>query len=267
MEQSGEGAAVPAGRTGGALGGDPRDASPEDSLTWMLAELAADSGRCVEVGGRSGQWGMALVCWAKPGQNVHVVGASPMAARLRELLQAGAAPGWGLHPVPDGQTPLEVLAEPLLAASGAVRYYHLLVRHGFTTVEEVAATPARCLRNMYQSGPKMVATVQQVLAGMGWEVPEISRPAANDEVAARLEHVTSMLAGAQRARYREFAGLLARSSLPPAALTKIAEALSAEPVPPADPLVCLLLDTAAEAALADWYRRTHAPIPGERPTD
>jgi hypothetical protein len=248
---------------GGPGGGDPQDASPEESLTWLLAELSVDADRWVQAGRRDGRWGIALVCWAKPGRNIHVVGASPMAARLRDLLRAGAAPGWGLHQVPAGQTPLEVLADPLLAASGAVRYYNLLLRSGFTTVEEVAATPPRCLRCLYQSGPKMVAAIQDVLAEMGLEVPEISRPAVNEEIAARFEHITGMLAGPQRARYREFAGLLARSSLPPTALTKIAQALSAEPVPPADPLVCLLLDTAAEPALAHWYRNTHAPAPGD----
>ncbi|MGH3222929.1 MAG: hypothetical protein ACRDPY_30265, partial [Streptosporangiaceae bacterium] len=67
----------------------------------------------------------------------------------------------------------------------------------------------------------------------------------------------------QRDRYRDFAGMMARSSLPPGALTAIAESLSAEPVPAADPLVCLLLDTAGEAELAAYYRRTHALVPGD----
>jgi len=71
------------------------------------------------------------VCWARPGRNLHVVGASPIAVRLRELLTTGCVPGWGLHPVPAGQTPLHVLADPLLAVSGAVRHYNLLCRNGF----------------------------------------------------------------------------------------------------------------------------------------
>ena len=57
--------------------------------------------------------------------------------------------------------------------------------------------------------------------------------------------------------------MMARSSLPPGALTTIAESLSAEPLPTADPLVCLLLDTAGEAELAAYYRRTHAVVLGD----
>ena len=50
----------------------------------------------------------------------------------------------------------------------------------------------------------------------------------------------------------------ARWSMPVAALEKIADSLNAEATPPADPLVCLLLDTAGEADLAKYYQRTHA---------
>ncbi|MFI5066888.1 MAG: hypothetical protein ACHP9Z_23335 [Streptosporangiales bacterium] len=257
-----------AGDTGG-LGGfddeDRPDVSPDVVLTWLLADLALESDRWAGAGQSYGQWGRALVCWAKPGRNLHVVGVSPMAQRLRDLLSVRAAPGWGLHPVPEGQTPLEMLADALNAASGGVRCYNLLRRLGFNTVEELAATPARCLGNLRQSGPKMVAAIQQALAEIGREIPEVSRPARDEEIAERLAHVTGRLASVQQARYREFAGLLARSSLPPAALTKIAESLSAEPVPPADPLACLLLDSAGEPALADWYRRTHTPLPGGQP--
>ena len=49
--------------------------------------------------------------------------------------------GWELHPVQAGRTPLGVLAEPLFAVSGTVRYYNILARSDFCTVEELAATP------------------------------------------------------------------------------------------------------------------------------
>jgi hypothetical protein len=64
-----------------------------------------------------------------------------MASGLRELIARGGAPGWQLRPVPVGRTPLRELADPLLTASRSNRYYNLLDRNGFSTVEEVAATP------------------------------------------------------------------------------------------------------------------------------
>jgi hypothetical protein len=52
--------------------------------------------------------------------------------------------------------------------------------------------------------------------------------------------------------------MLARSSMPLAALDKIIESLNAEAVPAADPLVCLLLETAGEADIARYYQDTHS---------
>ena len=59
-------------------------------------------------------------------------------------------------------------------------------------------------------------------------------------------------------RSRHFVELLARSSIPPTALQLIATALNAEPVPPADPAVVALLDTAGEHAILTRYTRTDA---------
>jgi hypothetical protein len=68
----------------------------------------------------------------------------------------------------------------------------------------------------------------------------------------------SRLAVAQRVRYQEFVGMLARSSMPLSALDKIIDSLNAEVVPLADPLVRLLLETAGEAEMASYYQRTHS---------
>jgi hypothetical protein len=191
-----------------------------------------------------------------------VVGASLMALRLRELLAGSAAPGWELYPVRDGRTPLHVLAEPLLALSGATRHYNLLQRNGFATVEELVATPDHCLLRIRQVGPNTAAAVCQVLRDLGWDSLKVAHPAANDAVTERRWLIMARLAEDHRVRYREFADMLARSSMPLAALEKIAESLNAEATPPANPLVCLLLDTAGEADLAMYYQRTHA-----RPAD
>ena len=95
------------------------------------------------------------------------MGDSPLAAEFRRLLAAGAVPGWELHPVPGGRTPLNVLAGPLHRLSGSVRFYNLLEREGFAWVEEVAATPDGCLLELRNSGMKLITAVRQVLADRG----------------------------------------------------------------------------------------------------
>jgi hypothetical protein len=76
-------------------------------------------------------------------------------------------PGWDLHPVPAGRTPLNVLAGPLHRLSGSIRFYNLLEREGVAFVEEVAATPDGCLLELRNSGMKFIAAVRQVLADRG----------------------------------------------------------------------------------------------------
>jgi hypothetical protein len=239
-----------------------QEESPAEALTRVTAAFAAGGDGWVQAGSRGGPQGEAQVCVVGR-RYLHVVGMSPMASRLRELVAIGAAPGWALHPVPRGRTPVGRLAEPLLAVSGSARFYNLLVREGFATVEEVAATPDDYLLLLRQVGPAMVAAVRQVLGDLGLGSPEDARPAPAGFIAERLTRITSLLTGPQQERYRDFAGMMARSSLPSGALTAIAESLSGEPVPAADPLVCLLLDTAGEAELAVYYRRTHTPVPGD----
>jgi hypothetical protein len=115
---------------------------------------------------RSGASGKAQVFRVRPGQSMHVVGASPLTAELRRLLTAGAEPGWELHPVPGGRTPLQVLAGPLRHLSGNGRFFNLLDRSGFAYVEEVAATPDECLTDLSNGGPGLVAAVRQVIGGL-----------------------------------------------------------------------------------------------------
>ncbi len=82
---------------------------------------------------------------------------------MRRLLTAGAEPGWELHPVPGGRTPLQVLAGPLRRLSGNGRFFNLLDRSGFAYVEEVAATPDECLTALANGGPGLVTAVRQVI--------------------------------------------------------------------------------------------------------
>ena len=111
--------------------------------------------------------GRALVFRAWPLRSLHVAGGTPMAEALRELIAAGAAPGWELHPVPGGRTALHVLAAPLFRLSGQQRFYNLLDRAGFAWAEEVAATPDACLLELRNSGPKFIAAVRQALSELG----------------------------------------------------------------------------------------------------
>ena len=89
-----------------------------------------------------------------------------MAVEFRRLLEAGAVPGWELHPVPSGRTPLHVLAGPLHRLSGSNRFYNLLEREGFAYVEEVAVTSEACLLELRNSGPRFIAAVRQVIADL-----------------------------------------------------------------------------------------------------
>jgi hypothetical protein len=135
-----------------ALRGLAREFSSPQQPLWCPASLRSEAS------------GKAEVFRVRPGQSMHVVGASLLAAELRKLLIAGAEPGWELHPVPAGRTPLHALAAPLRQLSGNGRFYNLLDRSGFAYVEEVAATPDECLMDMRNGGPGLVAAVRQAIS-------------------------------------------------------------------------------------------------------
>ncbi len=130
---------------------------------------------------RSEASGTAQVFRVRTAQSMHVVGASPLAAELRRLLTDGAEPGWELHPVPGGSTPLHALAAPLRRLSGTVRFYNLLDRSGFAYVEEVAATPEECLADLRNGGPKFVAAVRQAIIGFAAGTAFLAGDAAPDD--------------------------------------------------------------------------------------
>jgi hypothetical protein len=129
---------------------------------------------------RSGELGTAEVFRAWPARSLHVVGASALAGELRRLIAAGEEPGWELHPVPGGRTPLHALAAPLLRLSGSNRYFNLLDRSGFAYVEEIAATPDECLLDLRNSGLKFLAAVRQVISDLAPETAAAEGHAATD---------------------------------------------------------------------------------------
>jgi hypothetical protein len=67
--------------------------------------------------------------------------------------------------VPDGHTPLRVLAGPLHRLSGSYRFCNLLEQHGYASAEEVAATPEACWLELRNCGTRFIAAVRQALAG------------------------------------------------------------------------------------------------------
>jgi hypothetical protein len=137
--------------------------TPEQHLQIIVRELAG-SGRTFAVAGWDEEpLGRAPVFRVWPARMLHVVGDSPLAAEFRCLLTAGAVPGWDMHPVPAGHTPLHVLAGPLHQLSGSDRFYNLLERNGFACVEEVAATPETCWLDLRNCGTRFIAAVRQVI--------------------------------------------------------------------------------------------------------
>lgn len=149
----------------GTVSGDSE--TPEQKLQAVVGHLshAVESSACA--GSKYEPLGRVLV-FRPAAQSLHVVGDSPLAAEFRRLVTAGAVPGWGLHPVPAGRTPLHVLAGSLHRLSGSNWFYNLLEREGFAFVEEVAVTPEGCLLEFRNSGPRFIASVRQVIADLGF---------------------------------------------------------------------------------------------------
>jgi hypothetical protein len=167
------------------IGVVPGDESPGEAAARVVSDLALNRSEWVQAGRQDGRWGQARLCRVLPERVLHVVGDSAMAAGLRELLAAGSVPGWHLNPVPVGRTPVHELAGPLHSISGSVRYYNLLARFGFVTIQEVAATPDACLLTIHQAGPRMVTAIRAVLGELGYELPKVTHPAVRGVVAER----------------------------------------------------------------------------------
>jgi len=192
-----------------------------------------------------------LLFAVRPGV-VHVVGATSFADRVRGSLCDGSVEDWKLHKLPGTLTPLDAVHAQL-----GNRIYNLLVRWGFSTLEEAIAVPDDGLRQLRGMGTKRLATLRGV-AGIP-DPPSLStgRPTSAEVARDRWRYLTGHMQTATVERYREFVDALARSSIPMAAIEKISEALDNEPVPPADSTVTMLLETAREDQLLDHYIRTH----------
>lgn len=192
---------------------------------------------------------------------VHVVGDSEVADRTRQALAAGSLRRWTLHPVPGASTQLRVLQSTL-----TTRYYGVLSRNDFLTVEEVDATPDAGLIDLHGAGRKFITAVRTAIADLSLgQLADLSinAPSPAEDSATRRQQLLDHLDPGTALRNRDLVELLVRSSIPGTGLKVIAQALDAEPAPPADPHVVALLDTAGEAAVLGYYTgtRSNGPTP------
>ncbi|SFW11916.1 hypothetical protein [Amycolatopsis australiensis] len=254
-----------------ASSGVPAVRTPEQEAA-RIAEAFDfyDRGEHWEVaGGRRAEdslYGTARVCRVVPGRVLHVVGASAMAEQLRHLYGCGAVTGWTLQPMPETRTLLHTVQQAIREASGGTgRGYTQLSRGGFVHTEEVQACPDTAMLGVNNIGPGTLEIIRAVLPYTGPDPAEAAaEPAdAGDGGMAAVPHAgaTGLFSTATRARYPRLVEQLAASRMPEAALTRIAEALNGEPLPPADPMVDLLLDTAGLRRALEIYRATHDPAP------
>lgn len=137
--------------------------TPEQHLRIVVSELAGSGETSAVAWWDEEPLGRALMFRLWPARVLHVVGDSLLAGEFRRLITAGAAPGWDLHPMPAGHTPLHVLAGPLHQLSGSDRFYNLLERNGFACVEEVAAMPETCWFDLRNCGTRFVTAVRQII--------------------------------------------------------------------------------------------------------
>ncbi|UJW36888.1 hypothetical protein L3Q67_45295 (plasmid) [Saccharothrix sp. AJ9571] len=215
-------------------------------------------------GSPKGQWGLARVCRVMPQRVLHVIGASAMAERLRELLGTGVVTGWSLQPMPPSRTPLadyHAQFRALPQSEGGVRGFKQLTNAGFAFGEEVAACPDEVLLRERNIGPNTLARIRRIVGGPP-PPPEVlatrididangtSAPVADPQRLKPFDQLT-------RTRYPALVRGLAVSAMPASALTAIAHSLAAEALPPAEQLVELLLETAGEHQLLELYRQTH----------
>jgi hypothetical protein len=127
----------------------------------------------------------------------------------------------------------------------------------------VQVCPDEALLEINNVGRVALAAIRDILGAVSAVPAHALEPTLRHHgdsraVAAQERHIADKLSAVAAARNREFARLLAQSQIPEAAVDKICAALNDEPVPSADPLVMLLLDTAGEVGLMRLYRSTHS---------
>ena len=199
-------------------------------------------------------WSASVLLIPTTPGHVLPVGVSALAEEVRRLLAGHGVAGWRAHPLPATHTPLTMLRPHM-----RVQEYTVLRRHEFSTVEQVALVPAKAWADLRGAGEKFRSKVAEAAQRI---LSEAVSPAGPTDTSGPAElvggGVASMLTETALARYPDVVRCLARSGLPENAITTICQSLNAEPVPPSDPLVVMLLQTGREVDLLRVYEATHA---------
>ncbi|MBE1496334.1 hypothetical protein H4696_003434 [Amycolatopsis lexingtonensis] len=188
----------------------------------------------------------AVLAAARDTENL-VLGATPLAAQLRDQLADGAA-GLRLLPVPGPAVPLHLLTVPLTTATRLS-----LERAGFRSADELAVVSDPCWDQLPGFGPKR----REVLAHVLFRKQQ-ARP-HRDPITRR----ALLVAGLTRtdvARHSVMIELMARSALPVETARQVCARLAREDIPPVDPeIIAMLTEDDADPALLDHYHHTHRP--------
>jgi hypothetical protein len=187
---------------------------------------------------------------------LHVIGTSKLAEHFRELLGEGVT-GWMLHPMPRHAN----LAGDRRAHAGPPRLQAADPR-GIHDPPGARGHPDEALLKLRNLGPKALDAIHQAVAI--YSDTSVAHPSKADTHADRREHTDTALSPAHRVRNAQLLELLVQSSVPLEAVDTILTSLAAEPLPPVDPMVTLLLGTAGEPELAALYERAHQPGPENR---
>ena len=152
---------------------------PQGLSTHSLDLLLEPLGHQLEVGRRLWVWapgtlfsGPASAAVVRQNRRLLVLGRSMLARHLRHRLQMGQLGGWDLQPVDMGATPLAVIAQALRDDTGSNRFYNILQKADFGTLQEVDACPDECLGAILNSGPQLVRAVRKHVGAVLGAVPE-----------------------------------------------------------------------------------------------
>ncbi|WP_370964880.1 hypothetical protein [Amycolatopsis sp. cg9] len=180
-----------------------------------------------------------------------VLGATPLAAQLRDQLATPGPAGLSLLPLPGPGLPLHLLTLPLTRATRL-----LLERAGFRSADELAVVSDTCWNQLPRFGPKRCAELAHVLLR-----EQQARP--RRDPLTRHALLVAGLTATDIARHSVMIELMVRSALPIETARQICALLALEDIPPLNPeITAMLTDEDADPALLDHYRRTHrAAVP------
>lgn len=140
----------------------PAGQTLQDALTCVLDAFARDahlaSAQLLEGTATDGVSASVLLFPLSPG-TVQVIGVSSLATRVRKLLTDDAGPAWSTLRRPTEETPIHALQDRM-----PPQMYNILIRNGFSSVEEAASIPEAGWQELRNVGPQFVTTLHTALA-------------------------------------------------------------------------------------------------------